>query len=46
MLARGLRRRPNIDPTLVQCIVFAGVTFVKCVVDLIYISDTQAREQQ
>ena len=24
MLARRLRRRPNINPTLVQCIVFAG----------------------
>ena len=25
MLARRLRRRPNIDPTLVQFIVFAGL---------------------
>ena len=24
MLARRLRRRPNINPALVQCIVFAG----------------------
>ena len=27
MLARRLRRRPNIDPTLVQCLVFAGLSF-------------------
>ena len=26
MLARRLRRRPNINPTLVQCLVFAGLT--------------------
>ena len=25
MLARRLRRRPSIDPTLVQCLVFAGM---------------------
>ena len=24
MLTRRLRRRPNIDPTLIQCLVFAG----------------------
>ena len=25
MLARRLRRRPNIDPTLVKCLVFDGM---------------------
>ena len=25
MLARRLRRRPNIEPTLVQCLVFARI---------------------
>ena len=25
MLARRLRRRPNIDPTLIQCLVLAGL---------------------
>ena len=25
MLARRLRRRPNIETTLVQCLVFAGI---------------------
>ena len=30
MLAGRLRRRPNIDPTLVQCLVFAGLKFRCC----------------
>ena len=28
MLARRLRRRPNIDPTMVQCLVFAGLVVI------------------
>ena len=28
MLARRLQRRPNIEPTLVQCLVFAGIPSV------------------
>ena len=28
MLARRLRRRPNIGPTLCRCVVFSGVTRV------------------
>ena len=27
MLVRRLRRRPNIEPTLIQCLVFAGMAW-------------------
>ena len=30
MLARRLRRQPNIEPALGQCIVFAGLSFFIC----------------
>ena len=36
MLARRLRRRPNIDPTLIQCIMFAG-NAPECLYYLIYL---------
>ena len=39
MLARRLRRRPNIDPTLVQCLVFAGTYTPEGEHGHLYISD-------
>ena len=35
MLARRLRRRPNIDPTLIQCLVLAGLCVSGCVVHVV-----------